>query len=742
MWIRGLGWDEELPTDLAQELARMVFRTSTDPPHTHSSLVWNKSVHRHDAHQLHVFCDASEKAYSTVAYLLRVADDGAKTTCLVASKSRVAPLKKISLPRLELMGAVIGATLGNSLLKLLNMELNKVHMWTDSMIVLQWIRSPAHKWKQFVSNRVSEIQSLTNPAMWSHCKGKFNPADLPTRGQTAANLKESELWWKGPSFLTALNLVEESDEDQSDEDQGDEDVTSELKQGQSIIVQLSSGSDERGMEPVLDLLKYSKLKRVLRVTAWIKRFVHNASSSSKMRGELTADELFEAEKDWIKVTQNSSFSHEINLLKAGKTLNADSKIRDLKPFLDEDELLCVGGRLQQSDFSYREKHPWILPNKDRYCELLVQHNHEFIMHSGLRDTLVQIRSRYWILRARQIVKSILAKCTVCKRFKAKPAQQDMAPLPRDRISETPPFEVTSIDVAGPLYVKTDRATCKAYVALFTCAVTRAVHLELVSSQSTESFLLALKRFVSRRGLCKVIYSDNAKTFKRANQDLSELWKAIKDPQILEYFSGKGITCRFIVERAAWWGGFWERLVRSVKTSLRKVLGKASLTFEEMPTLLAEVEATLNSRPLTFVHNELDKPQPLTPAHFLVGERLTSLPPKPFPADYDHPTVSKADMTKRWRYRNRLMTNLWNRWRKDYLLDLKSARSCNTHKPTEFKMGDIVLIGDANMPRQTWKLGKIEELFPGRDGKVRSCAVRTSTGTVLKRPIQLLYALEI
>ncbi|KAG1927518.1 hypothetical protein F2P79_024188 [Pimephales promelas] len=602
LWIRGLGWDEELPSDLAQEWQGWC----AELPQIHHIHIprWygSKCMHRHNAHQLHVFCDASEKAYSTVAYLLRVADDGTKTTCLVASKSRVAPLKKISLPRLELMGAVIGARLGNSLLKPLNMELHQVHMWTDSMIVLQWIRSPAHKWKQFVANRVSEIQLLTNPEMWSHCRSKFNPADLPTRGLTVANLKESEIWWNGPSFLTTLNPLEESEEETSDEI-----VVSELTQDQQIVVQLSSG-EKREKEPVVDLMKYSKLKRVLRVTAWIKRFVHNASSSSKMR--------------------------------------------------------------------------------------------------------------------------------------VKPAQQDTAPLPRDRVSEKPPFEVTGIDFAGPLYVKGDRALCKAYVALFTCAVTRAVHLELVSSQSTESFLLALKRFISRRGLCKVIYSDNAKTFKRANQDLSELWKAIKDPQILEYFSGKGITWRFIVERAAWWGGFWERLVRSVKMSMRKVLGKASLTFEEMSTLLAEVEAILNSRPLTFVHNELDEPQPLTPAHFLVGERLTSLPPKPFPADYDHPTVSKGDMTRRWRYRNRLMTNLWNRWRRDYLLDLKSAHSCNTQKPTQLKMGDVVLIGDVNMPRQTWKLGKIEELFPGRDGKVRSCALRTSTGNVLKRPVQLLYALEI
>ncbi|KAL0152238.1 hypothetical protein M9458_051961 [Cirrhinus mrigala] len=303
--------------------------------------------------------------------------------------------------------------------------------------MLQWIRSPAHKWKQFVSNRVSEIQSLTNPAMWSHCKSKDNPADLPTRSQTVANLKESELWWKGPPFLTTPNLTEESDDDQSDED-----VSNKLKQVQQITVQLNSSSDQSETEPVLDLLKYSKLKK--------KRTV---------RG------------------------------------------------------------------SFIQTMPDLFPEED-------------------------------------------------------------------------------------------------------CA--------------------------------SIIYSDNARTFKRANQDLSELWQAIKDPQLLEYFSGKGIIWRFIVERAAWWSGFWERLVRNVYAPHRS-------------------RSTLNSRPLTFVHNEVDEPQSLTPAHFLVGEQLTSLLPKPFPADHNHHTVSKEKMTR------------------------------SPQKPTELKTGDIVLIGDANRPRQTCKLGKIEEL---------------------------------
>lgn len=385
------------------------------------------------------------------------------------------------------------------------------------------------------------------------------------------SLSQDRLWWKGPAFLTSSEHEEDSD-DHSVEDDA---VEEELNVSEHVTVQLSS-EEHNTSEPVLDLQRYNKLKSVLRITTWIKRFTDNTRLTLKRKGELTAEELFQAEKYWIKLTQRHNFSQEIALL-----------------------MMCVEGRLQQSDFSFRQQHPWILPAKNGYGELLVQHSHENLMHAGVRDTLVQIRERHWIMRGRQLVKSVITRCNVCRRFKAKPVQQVTALLPRDRITETPPFEVTGVDFAGPLYVTIGGAPSKAYIALFTCAVTRAVYLELVSSQTTEHFLLALKRFIARRGLCKVIYSDNAKTFKRADQDLKELWKGIKDQQLLEYFSEKRIRWRFIAERAAWWGGFWERLVRSVKTCLRKTLGRASLRFEELTTILTEVEAILNSRPLTF-----------------------------------------------------------------------------------------------------------------------------------------------
>ena len=170
--------------------------------------------------------------------------------------------------------------------------------------------------------------------------------------------------------------------------------------------------------------------------------------------------------------------------------------------------------------------------------------------------------------------------------------------------------------------------------------------------------------------------------------------------------------------------------------------KASLNFEELTTMLAEVEAVLNSRPLSYVDSDASEPQPLTPSHFLVGKRLTSLPPKTMLPPSQATNVSREGMCRRWRYRQKLITSFWNSWRKDYLLDLKSAHKCDIPTPTVLKVGDVILIGEDNTPRQTWKMGRRTELFPGRDGLVHSCTVRTSTGSLLKRPVQLIYPLEI
>ncbi|KAL0150932.1 hypothetical protein M9458_053851 [Cirrhinus mrigala] len=557
MWERGLGWDEQLPSDLSKLWVQWCcevpqLRLMNIPRWYGIEVQPNVRVHK-----LHIFCDASEKVYGAVAYLQGENEGGETVTSFVASKTRVAPLKKLTLPRLELMGALIGARIGNNLLRPLNMEKTQICMWTDSLIALHWIKGSAQRWKPFVANRVAEIQNLTNPESWSHCDGKNNPADLATRGKSAADLAQNRLWWRGPESFTHAYSKEAEETCLAE-------VNTELRSKYQVTVQFGGVEPT---EPLLDLAKYSKLKTVLRITAWIKRFITNTRSRCKIQGELSTNELITAEIYWVRITQEQSFSKEMHLLKSSQMVDKDSKIKDLNPFVDENGLICVGGRLQQSEFSFREQHPWVLPTKSRYSELLVQSYHERVMHSGVRDTLVQVFGR-------------------------------------------------------------------------------------------------------------------------------------------------------------------------------DLLGKASLNFEEMTTILTEVEAVLNSRPLSYLHSEADEPQPLTPSHFLIGKRLTSLPPKAVVSESSYSNLTKEHANRRWKYRQRLLTTIWNRWRKDYLMDLKSAHKSDSVKATVLKEGDVVLIGEDRVPRQTWKMGTIEKLHSGRDGLVRSCSVRTSSGNVLRRPVQLIYPLEL
>lgn len=337
------------------------------------------------------------------------------------------------------------------------------------------------------------------------------------------------------------------------------------------------------------------------------------------------------------------------------------------------------------------------------------------------------------------MKKVVHQCLKCRKQSCPPASEQVAPLPADRVTQGNPFDVVGVDFAGPLMCRESGGTRKCCIALLTCAVTRAVHLELVSDLSATAFLLAFKRFVARRGMCTTVYSDNALTFKRSSKDLKMMFSSLQSEETQSYFSNHQIRWKYIVERAAWWGGFWERLVRSVKVSLRKVLGRSSLNFEELTTVLTEVEAVINSRPLTFVYSDVEEPEPLSPGHFLVGRKLTTLPPHRLPADRSQ---GSSQLVRRWKYRSTIADNFWRRWRQEYLLELRSAHLSRPTVSSGLQVGDLVLQKEDNLKRHLWKTGRITETFRGRDGLVRSCRLRLPGGAEVRRPIQLLYPLKL
>ncbi|XP_028404090.1 uncharacterized protein LOC114526763 [Dendronephthya gigantea] len=536
-------------------------------------------------HWLHGFGDASKRAYCAIVYLVTI-ESGKAYVKLIASKTRVAPLKELTIPRLELMAARILAQLMHAVKNTLESEykFEGIRYWTDSKTTLCWIRNTG-EWKQFVRHRVDEVLKLTNKLDWGHCPGKENPADLGSRGVLVSELKNSKLWWLGPGWLTGSP----SDWPQL----GDILPTPESKREEKkLSVNLMITVDSLyGISNLIKVNKFSSLTRLLRVTGWLKRFVANLkrkkAGESIVNGTLHESELREAEVEWIKVAQ---------LVLKDQT--SYSQLERQYGLIERDGILYCTGRLGKSDLDIEAREPIVLPKGHIFTKLVIKCCHDYVLHNGVRSTLAQLRSKYWVPQGRQEVKRVLATCVICKKWKCKPCTKPrQAALPRFRVTKSAPFANSGVDFAGPLFVKAKygKSMNKVYIALFTCCVTRAVHLELVENLKAPTFLRCFRRFVGRRGTPKIMASDNAKTFKASKRILRDLFDNV---EVEDCLSNKGIDWRFNLERAPWWGGFFERLVGVVKTCLRKVIGSAKLTFDELRTILVEVEATVNDRPLT------------------------------------------------------------------------------------------------------------------------------------------------
>lgn len=378
--------------------------------------------------------------------------------------------------------------------------------------------------------------------------------------------------------------------------------------------------------------------------------------------------------------------------------------------------------MQESVLPYQEKHPIILP-KGHLTKLLVEYQHRVLKHAGVNTVVSSLRNEYWIIGLRRLVKTVKRECVSCQRVDSRACNQPVAPLPDLRVTQAPPFSVTGMDYAGPLFC-CDHPGKKLYILLFTCAVIRAVHLELTDSLSLADFLLAFRRFVARRGLPSTLYTDNAKTFQGAATYL------------LKVYGPTSPKWKFIVPRSPWWGGWWERLVRSVKSALKKSVGGCCLSRCETETTLLEIEACINSRPLTFVSDEFDCSRALTPSHFLIGKHVTSQ----LQLLGVEEVVSKQVLTEKEGLRQSQLDLFWFIWNKDYLRNLPPAVNKFRNKGA-IRKGSVVLIREDNTPRMKWPLGLVVNIYPGRDGVVRSVQLKTNRGSVV-RSIQRLHELEI
>ena len=605
LWKLRVNWDEPLNSDLQDTWYKIAQEIKEATEFVMPRQYFPASAF--SAQELHIFADASPKAYGAVAYLVQ-----GEYTSLVMSKTKVSPLKNVTLPRLELQAAVLATRLTNFILSVLNWQ-GTIYLWSDNQIVLHWINS-SKKLAPFVSHRVNEITNSFAANKWNYCPSTDNPADLLTRGITSQQLILSTLWKHGPTWLTSRHLWPVQSLNETPPPNilavlATEEISSDL----STTSQSNVTTNDVGLHQIIKLTDYHTLARVQRVTAYILRFVHNCRyPQTSVLGVLISAEQRKANLRWVLNTQQQVFSNEIANIKSKS--RRSSLVRQLRLFIDSSGALRCGGRIHNAPLSELARFPYLLPAKHPFTDLIIYSTHSTQLHAGVNGTLTAICQNYWIPSARQVIKRLLRKCVTCRKVIGKPYQPpDPFPLVMERTQMTQPFQVTGVDFTGALYVRGPEGEMKVYVCLFTCAVTRAVHLEVVTNLSVETFLLALRRFSGRRYTPKTIISDNASTYMAAADELKQLFNS---PLLSDTLNRRGINWKFIPKRAPWFGGFWERLIGLTKLTLKKMLGRTFTTLPILQTLIFEVEAVLNDRPLTYLSSDIKDPQPLTPSDLI------------------------------------------------------------------------------------------------------------------------------
>lgn len=724
LWTLGVAWDEDVPDPLHGAWTR--YHTSLPELERMQFPRWIGA--RHGATlQLHGFADASESAYGGVVYVRCVMPDGQVRVSLLTAKTKVAPLQQVTLPRLELCAAVLVSKLLRSVMATYGLDAADCVLWSDSQVTLSWIRKAPRTWKTFVANRVSAIQSIVPPTRWRYVPSAENPADCLSRGVYPAELIVHPLWLHGPAWIAA-------DEIHWPKDERGAETQLDARAGVTCLVAVD-GDDEDDL-----LRRYSSLGQLQRITALMCRFAHNCRKVPAMRrrGHITVSELRDAFGLWILRVQSADFAEEIACCERNVDVPMKSKLRRLKPYLDDKGMLRLGGRLQNADISENAAHPVVLSGANPLSSLIIAEAHITLLHGGAQLMLNCIRQRFWILGARGRIRQFVRSCVVCFRQRPRCEVQLMGDLPRVRVTPSRAFSRSGVDYAGPMAYKSRAGrgfrTEKGYVSLFVCLATKAVHLEFVSDLTTNAFLAAFRRFVARRGKCDELMSDNATNFVGAKRELGAiLLSHAHNEEVARALANDGVTWRTIPPRSPHFGGIWEAGVKAVKHHLRRVIGQQLLTFEEFATMLAEIEAVLNSRPLCALSDDPADLTALTPGHFLVGGPPVIVPERDFGS-------TPSSRLNRWQLVSQMSQHFWRRWRHEYLATLQQRNKWLKTTPN-VQVGQLALLKDELLPPAKWRLARVIGTQPGDDGRVRVVTLKHATG-VTSRAITRICILPI
>uniref|UniRef100_A0A2H1VMV3 SFRICE_041469 n=1 Tax=Spodoptera frugiperda TaxID=7108 RepID=A0A2H1VMV3_SPOFR len=660
--------------------------------------------------QLHIFSDSSTYAMAAVAYWRWQDNDGQIRLAFISSKCRVAPIKHTSVPRLELQAALLAARLADTITKEhRNMLPQGRYFWCDSSTVLYWIRNNARDYKAFVAHRLGEIDELTQIKEWHFIPTKMNIADIATRDSCELDVLQKE-WLYGPEFLYGGQETWPTDIQQ-------------LEVGTEDLERVSLVVTEQYSPAVPEPERFSSWLRLLKSTCTVLLFIDKCK---KRTSAIDGDMMRRAERLLIMHSQRQTFAEDLENLKQKKPLDRKSKLLTLTPVIDEYGVLRVGSRIEQAPgISPETKYPVILDGRSHVAQLIVRHHHVKAAHGNQEVVVNNVKQHYWIIRLRPTIKHVTSKCMFCRIKKTLPQPPRMGNLPEARMAHFQrPFTFCGVDLFGPMEVTVQyRRREKRYGVLFTCMTIRAIHIEVVSTLTTDAFIMALRRMAARRGWPQHMFSDNGTNLRGATNEIKKSISDLDEETLKGEAVKYGTTWTFSPPASPHWGGAWERLIRCVKNSLKVVLKERAPRDEVLNTLLAEVEHMVNSRPLTHVSVEPHSDESLTPNHFLLGASSNL----PTIGAYDD---SDAYLRKQWRISQRLADLFWKRWVREVLPDMRPRTKWHLEQ-RPLQVGDLVLIVDPDSPRNVWPRGRVQAVMAGRDGRIRVLDIKTKTG-VLRR----------
>ncbi|XP_022062446.2 uncharacterized protein LOC127534576 [Acanthochromis polyacanthus] len=693
------------------------------------------------SNELCIFSDASTVAIGAVAYLRSVDSNGQYHVGFVLGKSKLAPRPAHTVPRLELCAAVLGVEMYESIKEELDMKIEDVKFFTDSRIVLGYIHNSSKRFHMYVANRVARIRLSTRPDQWHYVSTELNPADRATRSVPAGELKNTD-WFKGPNFLysDSIDKLHQDSQYLLVEPENDKEIRPEVK----ILITAATESQ-------LSSERFKRFSSWTVLCRAVARLIHVATSfkqnSNGQRGwkslkeHTNSKELTQAANIVIKSVQQEAYKETFKGMKEGQMNYKNDTLKKLCPVVDKEGLLRVGGRLSSADLTDSEKHPLIIPSASHIATLLVRHFHERSAHQGRHITEGAVRGAgFWIVGGKRLVSSVIHNCVTCRKLRGELQNQKMADLPAGRVTPEPPFTTVGVDVFGPWSIVTRRtrggsAQNKRWAVLFTCMSTRAVHIELIETMSTDSFINALRRLFAIRGPAKLLYSDRGTNFVGACKELD---LGTDDKAVGRYLQERGCSWTLNPPHAPHMGGSWERLIGVSKRILDAMLLKNTqtrLTHEVLSTFMAEVMAILNARPLVPISTDPDCPTILTPAMLLTQKSSTvSAPSGNF--------SSGQLFGKQWKRVQQLAETFWKRWKGEYLSTLQKRRKWTDSK-RNVKEGDVVLLKDLQVSRNEWPMGLVVKTLPSSDKKVRKVEVRVvkgGTAKVFLRPISEIVIL--